>query len=326
MAVSRWRMLRPADAPIPLPSAGMQRVVALVGRVAPTDATVLITGESGVGKEHVARLVHERSRRSQAPFLAVSCAEFAETLLETELFGHARGAFTGAVQDRPGVFEAAGRGTLFLDEVGDVSPALQARLLRVLQTHEVRRVGEVRLRPIDVRLVAATHRDLAFEVSQGRFRHDLYYRLRVVDVHVPPLRERPGDVAVLMEQLLARAASRMARPIRGYTDEARRLLLRHDWPGNVRELANAIERATAVSDGSLVDAGDLPEAIQRGVVFQPPVHAARPLREVEREYVRLVVRRHGGNRRRAAEELQISLATLKRKLVDPSHVEPQARF
>jgi DNA-binding NtrC family response regulator len=204
---------------------------------------------------------------------------------------------------------------VFLDEVGEMSPALQARLLRVLQAREVRRVGEVRLRPIDVRLVAATHRDLAFEVSQGRFRHDLYFRLRVVDVHVPPLRERPADIAVLMEQLLARAASRMARPIRGYTDEARRLLLGHDWPGNVRELANAIERACAVSDGPRVDAGDLPEAVQRGAVFQlVPVHAPRPLREVEREYVQLVVRRHGGDRRRAAEELQISLATLKRKL------------
>src|SRR5438270_145678 len=250
-------MLRPADAPIPLPSAGMQRVVALACRVAPTDATVLITGESGVGKEYVARLVHDQSRRRHAPFIAVSCGEFAETLLETELFGHVRGAFTGAVQDRPGVFEAAGRGTLFLDEVGDVSPALQARLLRVLQAREVRRVGDVRLRPIDVRLVAATHRDLALEVSQRRFRHDLYYRLRVVDVHVPPLRERPADVAVLMEQLLARAAGRMARPIRGYTEDARRLLLRRHWPGNVRELENAIERACAVSDGPFVDAGDL---------------------------------------------------------------------
>jgi transcriptional regulator with PAS, ATPase and Fis domain len=312
----------------------MQRVVALACRVAPIDATVLVTGESGVGKEWVARLVHERSGRSHAPFIAVNCGEFAETLLETELFGHARGAFTGAVQDRPGVFEAAGSGTLFLDEVGEMSPALQARLLRVLQAREVRRVGEVRLRPIDVRLVAATHRDLAFEVSQGRFRLDLYYRLRVVDIHVPPLRERPADVAVLMEQLLARSASRMARPIRGYTEDARRLLLEHDWPGNVRELANAIERACAVSDGPLVDAGDLPEAIQRGAVLQPPAGPPRPLRDVEREYVRLVVRRHGGNRRLAAEELQISVATLKRKLAGPlrrtgrgsTHFEPRAQF
>jgi len=185
------------DTPIRLPSAGMQRVFALVGRVAPTDATVLITGESGVGKEHVARQVHQESARRDAPFVAVSCGEFAETLLESELFGHVRGAFTGAMHDRQGVFEAAHRGSLFLDEIGDLSPALQVRLLRVLQAREVRRVGETRARPIDVRVIAATHRDLAAEVSQGRFRQDLYYRLRVVDIHVPPLRARQADVAVL---------------------------------------------------------------------------------------------------------------------------------
>jgi DNA-binding NtrC family response regulator len=325
-------MVTTADAPIPLPSAGMQRVRALVARVAPTDATVLITGESGVGKEYVARQVHEQSRRRHAPFLAVSCGEFAETLIEPELFGHARGAFTGAVQDRPGVFEAAHRGTLFLDEIGDVSPLLQVRLLRVLQAREVRRVGEVRVRPIDVRLIAATHRDLAAEVAQGRFRQDLYYRLRVVDVHVPPLRERSADVAVLIDQLLVRVASRMDRAIRGYTDAARQMLVGYDWPGNIRELAHAIERACAVAEGPLVDACDLPDVIQRGAVLQPPARASRPLREVEREYVRLVLRRHGGNRRRAAQELQISLATLKRKLVEPRASqsdelsEPEAHF
>jgi len=305
------------DTPIRLPSAGMQRVFALVGRVAPTDATVLITGESGVGKEHVARQVHQQSARRDAPFVAVSCGEFAETLLESELFGHVRGAFTGAMHDRQGVFEAAHRGSLFLDEIGDVSPALQVRLLRVLQAREVRRVGETRARPIDVRVIAATHRDLAAEVSQGRFRQDLYYRLRVVDIHVPPLRARQADVAVLAEQLLTRIAARMDRPIQGYTDAARELLMRYEWPGNVRELEHAIERACAVSEGPMIDVTDLPEALQREVVFHPTGYAARPLREVEREYVRLVVQRHGGNRRRAAQELQISLATLKRKLVDP---------
>ena len=313
-------MRAPPDSPIPLPSAGMKRVHALVARVAPTDATVLITGESGVGKEHIAREVHQQSARRDRPFVAVSCGEFAETLLETELFGHVRGAFTGAMQDRPGVFEAAHRGTLFLDEIGDVSPGLQVRLLRVLQAREVRRVGEVRTRPIDVRLIAATHRDLAVEVAQERFRQDLYYRLRVVDIHVPPLRARRADIAVLADQLLIRIAARMNRPMNGYTDAARELLLRHEWPGNVRELEHAIERACAVSDGALVDAGDLPDAIQHGVVFDRP--AARPLREVEREYVRLVVQRHGGNRLRAAKELQISLATLKRKLIDPDRSTP----
>jgi transcriptional regulator with PAS, ATPase and Fis domain len=310
------------DTPVPLPSAGMKRVLALVARVAPTDATVLITGESGVGKEHVARQVHQQSARHDRPFVAVSCGEFAETLLETELFGHARGAFTGAMQDRPGVFEAAHRGTLFLDEIGDVSPGLQVRLLRVLQAREVRRVGEVRTRSIDVRLIAATHRDLAVEVSQGRFRQDLYYRLRVVDIHVPPLRTRRADVAVLADQLLIRIAARMNRPIQGYTDAARELLLTYEWPGNVRELEHAIERACAISDGPLIEAGDLPDAVQRGTVLRTAARTPRPLREVEREYVRMVVQRHGGNRLRAAKELQISLATLKRKLIDPDRPTP----
>jgi transcriptional regulator with PAS, ATPase and Fis domain len=301
----------------------MKRVHALVARVAPTDATVLITGESGVGKEHIAREVHQRSGRRDRPFVAVSCGEFAETLLETELFGHARGAFTGAMQDRPGVFEAAHRGTLFLDEIGDVSPGLQVRLLRVLQAREVRRVGEVRTRSIDVRLIAATHRDLAVEVSQGRFRQDLYYRLRVVDIHVPPLRTRQADVAVLADHLLPRIAVRMDRPIQGYTDAARELLLQHEWPGNVRELEHAIERACAVSDGPLIVAGDLPDAVQRGTVLRVAARTPRPLRDIEREYIRLVVQRHGGDRRGAADELQISLATLSRKLVDS---EPNTHF
>ena len=305
--------MAPADAPIPLPSAGMQRVLALVARVAPTDATVLITGESGVGKELVARQVHERSKRRHAPFVAVSCAEFAETLLETELFGHTRGAFTGAVQDRPGVFEAAHRGTLFLDEIGDISPTVQVRLLRVLQAREVRRVGEARVRPIDVRIIAATHRDLAAEVAAGRFRQDLYYRLRVVDIHVPPLRERPGDIKVLMEKVLVRVATRMGREIQGYTDAARARLRAYEWPGNVRELEHAIERACAVTEGPLIDVVDLPDDVQYGV--RQPAEPL-PLRDVEREYARLVLERHGGDRQRAAEELQISLRTLKRKVTN----------
>jgi len=303
------------DAPIVLPSAGMRRVHALVARVAPTEATVLIAGESGVGKEHVARQVHEQSRRRHGPFVAVSCGEFADTLLETELFGHARGAFTGAVHDRPGVFEAAEGGTLFLDEVGDVSPALQVRLLRVLQAREVRRVGEVRTRPIDVRLVAATHRDLASEVSHGRFRQDLYYRLRVVDVHVPPLRERLADIAALLDGLLTRVASRMGRRLHGYTDRARLALMAHGWPGNIRELAHAVERACAIAEGPLIDLADLPFDITRTADDSPAADATKPLRVLEREYVRLVLERHGGNRSRAARELRISMATLKRKLV-----------
>jgi transcriptional regulator with PAS, ATPase and Fis domain len=302
------------DDPIPLPSTAMRRVSALVARVAPTDATVLVTGESGVGKEHVARAVHDQSRRRRGPLVAVSCAELADTLLETELFGHARGAFTGALQDRPGVFEAADGGTLFLDEIGDISTALQVRLLRVLQAREVRRVGEVRVRPIDVRIVTATHRDLTAEVARGRFRQDLYYRLRVVEVHVPPLRERPGDIDVLVDALLARIAGRMERRIDGCSDHARLALMAHDWPGNVRELAHALEYACVAADGPLVEVRDLPDSARRGVAGRPPDRPLLTLHDAACDYVRLVVDRHQGNRRRAAEELQISMPTLNRKL------------
>ncbi|MBI3490964.1 MAG: sigma 54-interacting transcriptional regulator [Acidobacteria bacterium] len=212
--------------------------------------------------------------------------------------------------------EAADAGTLLLDDVRDASPTLQLRLLRVRQAREVRRVGEVRLRPVDVRLIAATHRDLAAEVAQGRFRQDLYYRLRVVDVHVAPLRERVVDVGVLMDQLLARVASRMERRIRRYTDVARQFLIDYAWPEDVRELELAVECARTVPEQPLIDVGDLPDATQHRFVVDPPAGRSRPLREMEREHVQLIVRRHRGDRRRAAEELPISLATLKRKLIE----------
>jgi DNA-binding NtrC family response regulator len=296
-------------------SSSMRQLIDLARRVAQVDSTVLITGESGSGKERIARLVHEQSTRSAGPFIAVNCGAITETLLESELFGHARGAFTGATQDRPGLFEAANRGTLLLDEVGEVSPGMQVKLLRALQEREIRRVGENRSRPIDVRIVTATNRDLGHGVESGSFRQDLYYRLKVVELHVPALRERRDDVLPLARVLLAEAALRMKRKISGLSPGAAVQLLRYDWPGNVRELENAMERAAALARGSRVELEDLAEEIRQA--FPRPVAtegSIRPLDEVERDYIVAALDLNGGNQTRTAEQLQIGSATLYRKL------------
>ncbi len=295
-------------------SEAMGRVLDLAERVAKVESTALITGESGVGKERIARLVHEGSPRSSRPFVAVNCGALTETLLESELFGHARGAFTGADRDRPGLLEAADGGTLFLDEVGEVSPGMQVKLLRALQEKEVRRVGENRSRPVNVRVVAATNRNLADEVAAGRFRQDLYYRLRVIELRVPPLRDRPEDVLPLARVFLAETARRMGRKLTGFTPRAADQLLRYEWPGNVREVQNAVEHAVALAAGPRVDLDDLPEEL-RGALPRPrPGGRTRPLEDVEREYVLAAGEGAGGNRTRAAADLGIGLATLKRKL------------
>ena len=296
-------------------SSAMQRVMDLARRVAKVDAPVLITGESGVGKERIARLLHDESTRAAGPFIAVNCGAITETLLESELFGHKRGAFTGAASDRPGLFEAANHGTLLLDEIGDVSSGMQVKLLRVLQEMEIRRVGENRSRPVDVRVLAATNRDLVHGIDQGTFRQDLYYRLKVVELHVPPLRERRDDILPLARVLLADAAVRMARKISGLTPRTADQLLRYDWPGNVRELENAMERAVALARGSRVDLDDLPEEIRQA--FPKPVAgggAVQPLRDVEKDYILAVLKLNGGNQTRTAEQLRIGSATLYRKL------------
>jgi DNA-binding NtrC family response regulator len=296
-------------------SSPMRQVVDLARRVAKVDATVLITGESGSGKERIARLVHDESTRAAGPFIALNCGAITETLLEGELFGHARGAFTGATHDRPGLFEAANGGTLLLDEVGEVSSGMQVKLLRALQEREVRRVGENKNRKVDVRVVAATNRDLAQGVSGGDFRMDLYYRLKVVELHVPALRERRDDILPLARVFLADAALRMKRKISGFAAPAADQLLRYEWPGNVRELENVMERAVALAQGTRVELEDLPEEVRQAIPKPTAtLGAVRPLEEIEKEYILAALDLNAGNQTQTAEQLKIGSATLYRKL------------
>jgi two-component system, NtrC family, response regulator HydG len=292
----------------------MRRVVDLARRVGQVDSTVLVTGESGVGKERVARLIHDASTRTAGPFVAINCGAVPESLLESELFGHARGAFTGATQDRPGLFEAAQGGTLFLDEIGEVPPAMQVKLLRALQEREVRRVGENRNRKVDVRVVTATNRDLAAEVHAARFRQDLYYRLRVIEIRVPPLRERRDDILPLARTFLLEAGKRLGRKITGFSPAAAQQLVRYDWPGNVRELENAVERAVVLAQGHRIDADDLPEEVGRALPGVAAAGSVRTLQEIERDYIAAVLRANDGNRTRSAQQLGIGAATLYRKI------------
>ena len=312
------RALRQSDARVPAGLVGsspaMLRTLDLARRVAQVDSTILITGESGAGKERIARFIHDESARTAGPFLAINCAAVPETLLESELFGHARGSFTGASQDRAGLFEAANGGTLLLDEIGDVPPAMQVKLLRVLQEREVRRVGENRVRSINVRVLAATNRDLLADVHGARFRQDLYYRLRVVEVVVPPLRDRREDILPLARQLLAGAATRFGRKAPTLTPEAAHLLLRYGWPGNVRELENALERAVALGRSDRIGVDDLPPEVGAAPPIAQTAGEIRTLAEVERDYIAAALRASGGNRARAAEKLGIGAATLYRKL------------
>jgi len=303
-------------------SPGMRRVVDLARRAARSEATVLVIGESGTGKERVAKLVHEESARAVGPLVAINCAALAESLLEAELFGHARGAFTGATHERVGLLEAAAGGTLFLDEIGEMPLGMQAKLLRALQEREVRRVGENHQRPIDVRVVAATNRPLAEEVAAGRFRKDLYYRLRVVELTVPPLRERREDIVPLARVFLVDAARQMGRTAPGLGAEVADQLQRYDWPGNVRELRNAMERVVALSVGARVELEDLPEDVRVALPASSPTGQVRTLEELEREYILAVLARNGGNRTRTAQELGIGATTLYRKL---KGYEPSAR-
>lgn len=298
-------------------------VIELARRAARSDATVLVTGESGVGKERVSRLIHDESPRAAGPFLAVNCAAIAESVLDSELFGHAKGAFTGATRDRIGLFEAAQGGTLLLDEVGELPLSIQAKLLRVLQEREIRRLGENDPRPIDVRLIAATHRDLAAEAAAGRFRSDLLYRLNVIEVRVPPLRERPLGILPLSKLLIAELSDELGAKPKELSPEAAAALLAHPWPGNVRELRNALARALIVGQGRLLAVEHLPPDVRgalssgRAAAPAPPERATggpRTLAEVEREHILATLAASEGNRARAAADLGIGIATLYRKL------------
>ncbi len=241
----------------------MRRVLEQIRKVAPTDATVVVLGESGTGKELVARALHDASPRKDGPFVSISCAAIPEGLLESELFGHERGAFTGAIRKKLGRFELAHEGTLFLDEIGEVPPSVQVKLLRVLQERRFERVGGEETVEVNVRVVSATNRDLSAMVRAGRFREDLFYRLDVVEIPLPPLRERPGDVEELARWFLQRASPRLGRAVKDFAPEALDLLRRHRWPGNVRELENVVEQALVFADGELVRPEDLPEGLRR---------------------------------------------------------------
>jgi DNA-binding NtrC family response regulator len=293
-------------------SRAMQEVFRAIEKAAPTPSTVLICGETGTGKELVARALHQRSDRAGSPFVALSCGALAESLLESELFGHVKGAFTGATADREGVFEAADRGTLFLDEIGDVPPPVQVRLLRALQEREIQRLGETRIRKVDVRLVAATHKDLEAEKAAGRFREDLYYRLHVMKVEIPPLRSRKEDIPLLVEHFLDKYSRELGKPVQGVSEAALELLAAHDWPGNVRELENAIERAVILLEpGQALGPEHLP--LERARLPQAPGEGAT-LKEIERQHIVRVLKQTEYHQGRAARILGIGRRTLYRKI------------
>ncbi len=297
-------------------SQAIARVREMVTRIAPTDSTVLVTGESGTGKEVIARAIHAASPRRDAPFVGINCAAIPSELLESELFGHVRGAFTGADRARSGLLEAARGGTLFLDEIGDMPPEMQAKLLRVLQERKVRRVGGDQEIPVDVRVIAATHRDLPTLVREGRFREDLYYRIHVIRIDVPPLRERREDLPEFVRHFLRRHAERMGRRIERIEPSFLEALARHDWPGNVRELENVIERAVALAPGDALVPETLPPEIIEGSAGQrelPPgsFDLERHLEEERRRYMEAALRACGGVQTRAAERLGMTFRSFR---------------
>jgi two-component system response regulator HydG len=299
-------------------SAPMQRLFEVLGQVAGTNVTVLILGESGTGKELVARAIHENSPRKQEHFVAVNCAALSEGLIESELFGHVKGAFTGAVAHKEGRIVYADRGTLFLDEVGDMPLATQAKLLRVLETREVQPVGGNQVQKVDIRLLAATNRDLKQMVGEGKFREDLMYRLAVVSIELPPLRDRKSDIPLLIDHYVGELAVAHRRSVRGITPEARSLLLRYDWPGNVRELRNALENMVLLARGEVLGVEDVPEPVKGapaggagGGGFEL---AGRSMEEVERALIAANLQLLGGNREKTAKVLGMGERTLYRKI------------
>ena len=308
-------------------SPAILRTLELVNQVAPSTATVLIQGESGTGKELIANAVHHGSPRRARPFIKVNCAALPETLLESELFGYERGAFTGAVARREGRFELADGGTLFMDEIGDLSLATQAKLLRVLQEGEFERLGGTRTLKVDVRLVAATHADLATLVREKGFREDLFYRLNVITIQIPPLRERREDIPLLAQHFLGRFATKNGKTITGFTDEALDLLQSYAWPGNVRELENVIERAVVLTRGSMISPADLPDTLagEDQAARHLVISIGTPLEEVEDRLIEETLRYARGDKTLAAKLLGIATRTIYRRMKDvpSSATEPQ---
>ena len=295
-------------------SRAMRDVMSMIDRAARHDSPVVLIGESGTGKELLARLLHQRSDRAHAPLIAVNCSAIPETLLESELFGHRRGAFTDARNDQPGLFQAAHRGTILLDEIGDMAGSLQGKLLRALQEREVQPLGAQTPVPVDVRIVTATHQDLDALVADGRFRQDLLYRINVIEVRVPPLRDRPEDIAALVAHFLDKHAAHLGRPGCTVSDEAMLVLRRHTWPGNVRELENAIERALVLGTGPEIGIEDLPDSLRRQTPSIARGDIGRPLADVEREHILRTLRAVKGNKSAAARALGLNRKTLYRKL------------
>ena len=292
-------------------------VLRLAETVAPTESTVLIQGESGTGKEVVARYIHDLSRRNEGSFHSINCGALPESLLESELFGHVKGSFTGAVKDKDGLFTAAAKGTFFLDEIGETTPATQVKLLRVLQHREVIPVGATDARPIDTRLLAATNRDLEEEIKRGSFRSDLFYRLNVISLPLPPLRQRRDDIPLLIDSFLSRAAETQGHAVKSLTASALEVAQSYDWPGNVRELENAMERAVILTPGETIDVDALPERVtsRRAEPLVGERTVANPtLETIERAYIMWVLQSEGGNKSRAADVLGIDPSTLYRKL------------
>jgi DNA-binding NtrC family response regulator len=305
-------------------SKAMQDIFTLIQRISHARSNVLITGRSGTGKELIAKAIHYNSDRKGMPFVTVNCSAIPESLLESELFGHEKGAFTGAVTSRRGLFETANNGTLFLDEIGDMPLGSQAKLLRVVETGEVRHVGSDDVKKVDVRVIAATHRDLKELIKHDQFREDLFYRLNVISIHVPDLRERPEDIPILIEHFMKKYGEQFGKPVVQMTHEASACLMRYSWPGNVRELENVIERSIALCNGDTIDCKDLPEhlfQIKSNDMIDDLATENMPLSEIEKRYIMKVLQRTNWHQSKAAEILGIDRKTLYRKIKEYNLVQ-----
>lgn len=321
-------------------SPAMQRIFHIIEQVAPTNSTVLITGETGTGKDQVAREIHEQSRRNQKPLIKVDCASLPESLLESELFGHVRGSFTGAIKDRKGRFEMADEGTIFLDEIGEMSASAQQRLLRILQDSELERVGSSTTIQVDTRVIASTNKDLVQSISERKFREDLYYRLRVVQIHLPPLRERKEDIPILAQAFLKRYNEETGKKLSDFSDDVYQLMYRYPWPGNVRELQHAVEHAAIFAKGDVVQYSDMPLEVTGEQTETPPDEGAVPqtnknqmvipvgitLEEAELEIIRRTLQSVNGNKEEAARVLGLSRSSLYRRLPKLRELEEESQL